>query len=56
MEGSAMHGTWMFCLESQHFIHLTTRMLKKKFFSQVLLAIIRFISVALCPAIMDLYW
>ena len=55
MEGSAMHGTWMFCLESQHFIHLTTRMLKKKI-SQVLLAIIRFISVALCPAIMDLYW
>ena len=30
MEGSAMHGTLMFCLESQHFIHLTTRMLKKK--------------------------
>ena len=53
MEGSAMHGTWMFCLESQHFIHLTTRMLKKKI-SQVLLAIIRFTSVALCPAIMDL--
>ena len=30
MEGSSMHGSWMFCLESQHFSHQTTRMLKKK--------------------------